>query len=360
MEFTKRDTKILKGFAICLMLCHHLFTFPEKLVGVGFVSLPFIEGMSFAARAGEFGKICVALFTLLGGYGAYVSAARSEKSDAQLISRHLVSLYSTFWKVFIIAVPISLLLGQPHGSPFLEDLIYSFLGLRFTYCDEWWFITPFAFLTILSPLIRRFADRRGGSFISSLLWLACLSAVIYYLLPAIMRTPLLYDFSQTFFWIESYTVMTLVPAYAMGCLLARYDLLGRFKALCMGARKAPLILGALAILAVLFYIHIYTWQLYDFINAALFICCVLVLLSTRLGRAVAPLFEKLGEESTFMWLTHTLLCYHWCPRLVYAPKFAPLIFVWLVILSYSFARLIRLFYSLLSLTYAKLTARRAA
>lgn len=360
MEFTKRDTKILKGIAICLMLCHHLFTFPDMLVGVSFVSLPFIEGMSVATRAGEFGKICVALFTLLGGYGAYVSAARSDKSDAELTGRHLVSLYTTFWKVFIIAVPVSLLLGQPHGSPFLEDLIYSFLGLRFTYCSEWWFITPFALITILSPLIRHFADRRHGSFLSSLLWLACFSAFIYYLLPAIMRTSLLFDFSQTFFWIESYTIMTLVPAYAMGCLLAKYDLLSRFKALCMSARKAPLLFGALAVLAVLFYMHIYTWQLYDFINSALFICCVLVLLSTRPGHYIAPLFEKLGEESTSMWLTHTLLCYHWCQKLVYAPRFAPLIFVWLVVLSYALARLIRLFYSLLSRAYAKLGARRAA
>lgn len=354
MEFTRRDTKILKGIAICMMLCHHLFTFPDKLVGVSFVSLPFIEGMSFAARAGEFGKICVAIFTLLGGYGAYISAANSQKTDAELTGRHLVRLYTAFWQVFIIAVPVSLLLGKPHGSPFLEDLIYSFLGLRFSYCSEWWFITPFAAVTILFPLVRRFVDRRNGFFTSSLLWLACFSAFLYYLLPSIMRATL-FEFSQTFFWIESYTTMTLLPAYAMGCLLAKYDLLSRFKALCLRARRVFSLPGALAVLAVLFYMHIYTWQLYDFVNSALFICCALVLLSTRLGHLIAPLFEKLGEESTTMWLTHTLLCYHWLQPLVYAPKYAPLIFVWLVALCYGFAKLIRLFYKLLGRVYGKLS-----
>ena len=31
MEFTKQDTKTIKGIAILLMLCHHLFAFPETI-----------------------------------------------------------------------------------------------------------------------------------------------------------------------------------------------------------------------------------------------------------------------------------------------------------------------------------------
>ena len=47
-----------------------------------------------------------------------------------------------------------------------------------------------------------------------------------------------------------------------------------------------------------------------------------------------------------MWLIHALLCYHWCQKLIYAPKYAPLIFLWLLALSYAAARLVRLLYSI--------------
>ena len=97
----------------------------------------------------------------------------------------------------------------------------------------------------------------------------------------------------------------------------------------------------------LLYIHPFNWLAYDFINAAVFIMCMLALLGSRIGTLVTPVLIKLGEESTCMWLVHTLLCYKWCQKLVYAPKYAVLIFLWLVALSYGFARLIRLLYSAL-------------
>ena len=344
MEFTKRDTKILKGIAICLMLCHHLFTFPERLDGVGFVSAPFINGMSFAMCMGQFGKLCVALFTLLGGYGAYLSCTRTG-GEERFTARHLRSLYGAYWRVFVLAVPISLLLRQAHGSPFMEDLIYCFLGLRFTYCNEWWFITPFALLTVGFPLVRRFADRKNVSPEGSFLWLIGGNAVIYYVLPRVMELPLLSAFAGTVFWTELYTTLTLLPAYAMGVLIAKYGLLSAAKALC-ARRRGLCCAAAVVVLAALIYIHPFNWLAYDFINAAVFIPCALALLSTRLGAFIAPVLERLGEESTSMWLIHALLCYHWCQKLIYAPKYAPLIFLWLLALSYAAARLVRLLYSI--------------
>lgn len=344
MEFTKQDTKVFKGIAICFMICHHLFTFPERLNGVSFISLPFpvYSGMTFASFIALFGKLCVALFTLLAGYGAYHTLSRSENKSSAT-ARHVISLYKAFWKVFILAVPISLLLGTERGNPFLEDLIYSFLGLRFTYCNEWWFITPFAILTIFSPVFYRFVERKNSSLLTSFLWIVCVNAVIYYIIPETMRTALLEEFSQGVFWEEVYVTFTLLPAYAIGMVLAKYDVFSAVKKKCLENIRAY-VLPAIIVIGGLFFIHPVNWLAYDFINAAVFIICTIVLLCTKPGRFICPLFEKLGEESTSMWLIHTLLCYHWCQRLVFAPKYAPLIFIWLVILSYIGAKLVRLFY----------------
>ena len=75
--------------------------------------------------------------------------------------------------------------------------------------------------------------------------------------------------------------------------------------------------------------------------------CLTVLLLTKPMALAGRVLAKLGEESAIMWLVHTFLCYYWLQRLVYAPKYAVLIFLWLVALSYGFARLIRLLYSAL-------------
>ena len=71
MEFTKRDTKFIKGVAICLMLYHHLFAFPERVTEGVFISLWSFNDTNLSVCLGAFGRICVPLFTLMSGYGRY-------------------------------------------------------------------------------------------------------------------------------------------------------------------------------------------------------------------------------------------------------------------------------------------------
>lgn len=339
-EFTKLDTSVMKGVAVSLMIAHHLFTFPERLVDVGYISVPFINGMTLAACLGQFGKICVSVFTLLSGYGTYLSLSRA-RNDAAVTLRHIRSLYISYWKVFLIAVPISLVLSRSFGEGTAINVIYSFLGIRLAYCSEWWFIIPFAVLIILAPYTKRFIDRPSSTFASRFLWILAANAALYYVLNPFMKTPLMSKLYESVFWAFFSSALTLWPAYALGCLFARFNVLVFVKAHC---RKAPAVwaLCALVGICALVYIHPFNWLAYDYLNGALFLACMLVLFSSRVGRFVAPVFDRLGRESTSMWLIHTLLCYHWCQRLVFAPRYAFLIFLLLLIMSYLAARLIRL------------------
>lgn len=355
-EFSKRDTAIIKGIGICLMLCHHLFTFPERLIDVGFISVPFLNGMTLAGALGQFGKICVALFTLLSGYGTYISLHRA-KDDTRFVTRHLKNLYLAYWKVFLVVVPISLAVGSVHSENLAADMVYSFFALRLTFCNEWWFVVPFAVLVALSPLTRRLIDERVSSFSSGFLFLVAFNAAIYYLINPLMQSELMSALSRSVFWAFFYSALTLWPAFALGGLLARFDVLSVVKSRC-GARTGWVI-AALAACGALIYIHPFNWVAYDFINAAVFLCCMIILLSTALGRFVAPVFEKLGAESTSMWLIHTLLCYQWCQKAIFAPRYAFLIFLWLLILSYIAARLLRLLWGFVSRAAANFALPRA-
>ncbi len=102
-EFTSSDTKKIKGIAIILMLIHHLWTFPERLVGGELNHLFNIFGDSSIFIIGSFGQICVSIFFFLGGYGIYM---QSKKRNFNILN-NLKKLYIAYWKVFIIFIPIT-------------------------------------------------------------------------------------------------------------------------------------------------------------------------------------------------------------------------------------------------------------
>ena len=61
-----------------------------------------------------------------------------------------------------------------------------------------------------------------------------------------------------------------------------------------------------------------------------------------------------------MWLTHSFFCYYWCQKLVFAPKYSPVIFLWLLALSYASAKALGLFWGLVGKAYGKIAGRSAA
>ena len=57
---SKEESKLLQGIAVCLMVFHHLFAFPERIA----VPFSFVLNFSFLnieTLISYFGRICVAL-----------------------------------------------------------------------------------------------------------------------------------------------------------------------------------------------------------------------------------------------------------------------------------------------------------
>ncbi|MGI5976115.1 MAG: acyltransferase family protein [Candidatus Limivicinus sp.] len=358
MEFTKRDTKILKGVAICLMLCHHLFGFPDRVVdGNSFISLCSFGETALSTYIGQFGRICIPMFTFLGGYGVYLLSCRSE-NQGQMILKRISGLYKSFWMVFLICVPVSVFAFKLVPEPIFRELIYNFFGLSISFNGEWWYIVPYVILLLMFPALKRFLERKNASLPSDTFILVLFNAAVVYLLPALADIPLFSELCGSLFWYRIKLALGLLPAFALGAVFAKYDLLAKIKAQ-LGGRVLWCILSIVG-MAALFYIHLYNFMYYDFINTALFVICLVILMPTKPGIFLGGIFEKLGEESTFMWLIHTFFCYYWCQKLVYAPKYSPLIFLWLLILSFLSAKLIRLFYRGLGLLYSRLFRKSAA
>lgn len=60
-------------------------------------------------------KVCVYMFFILSGYGLYVSFDKEKHSISnavRFVLRHILKLYSMFWMIYIIFVPMGCLFGR--------------------------------------------------------------------------------------------------------------------------------------------------------------------------------------------------------------------------------------------------------
>ncbi len=339
------------------MLYHHLFAFPERVTEGVFISLWSFNDTNLSVCLGAFGRICVPLFTLMSGYGCYLSSLRGGGISARS-SGGIWGLYKTFWMVFSVCLPVLVYKWRAMRSLLAYEVIYNFLGLSTSFNDEWWFVLPFAVLLALFPAIKRFVERKNAALYTDLFLVAVLNTVIVYIIPAVMEQPVFSMLSQTVFWARVEELLEILPAYVTGCILARYGVLSRVKTR-FGGR--PLwCCAALAGMLAIFFVRPYNHKYYDFVNAAVFVVLFAVLLPAKPMQLAGKVFEKLGEESAMMWLTHTFFCYYWLQRLVYLPRYSPLIFLWLTALSYGSAKLIRLIYRLIAHIFASRGAKSAA
>lgn len=349
--FSREDTKLVKGFAILLMLYHHLFAFSDRIQdGNSYTPLLTFTSVNSAELVGLFGKMCVALFLFLGGYGTWMSyqakrarlAAGGNFDEVQtnrLLSDFTLAkvkgLYIPYLKVFAIVVPISLVLGDPRVQASLSALFWNMTGLKITYNGEWWFFTDYLILLLAFPLITRFFDRRRGTFTVDLLAICVWNAAAMWLIPELAHLDWAADFTGSILWSKLYQTMQWSACFLMGCLFARWDLLSRVKAKLAGHYLACLAsLLCLAGLVCLCF-KLGAGMRYDFLWAPIVCLCLATLATTGLGARLAKPLEAIGKHSTNIWLTHSFFCYHWCQGFIYLPKWSPLVFLLLLGVSYA-------------------------
>lgn len=152
---TRQDTAVMKGIAICAMLCHHLYGFPPEGVE------PYTGVLAWL---GVLGKVCVALFLFCSGYGLAPNYAPiSIKDDLKFIVRRLVKFYLNYWVIFLIFVPITIFaFHRPLSAAYGEEYVWGHFVLDIfglqgwnSYNITWWFNTLIIILYLLFPLLYR-------------------------------------------------------------------------------------------------------------------------------------------------------------------------------------------------------------
>ena len=347
---SRKDTKIIKGIAIVLMLIHHLWGFPYRLYGGELRSILSIFGYPLTSVIGLFGRICVSFFMFLGGYGMYIS--NSGKSF-DLVGK-VKSLYVGFWKVFVIFIPIGFLFFSKQGI-YADDpnictvfssfdtraLFMNFVGLECNYNAEWWFFASYLFAVISFPIVRRLIKGKSASI--NILLVIVGTILIEKPIPTLAYNESLGVMNDVFLYGRLACFSRFTGSFWMGMVCANNGLLDR---LAEGLKEKKLLNPIIDVLgwAVMILLR---GQLDDSID--IFIVPLLIVLSMDLlGRCklLSLLFEKLGIESENMWLVHSFICYYFgiTARVVTITRWAVPSLVILIVMSYVTALLITYFW----------------
>lgn len=156
-----RDTRILKGVALLLLLCHHLFyssgDFDDWYIG----QIPVVH--TFGMQS----KLCVAIFVFLSGYGLMSGALKTGGINSVLAfyRRRYVKLMVNFWLIWLLFVPMGVLVfnrtfPDVYGDHYILRVFTDLLGICSTssYNPTWWFYGCIISLYFLFPFLYRIVD----------------------------------------------------------------------------------------------------------------------------------------------------------------------------------------------------------
>ncbi|MCP4269403.1 MAG: acyltransferase [Candidatus Brocadiaceae bacterium] len=157
--FDINSTNSCKGVGLILLLWHHLFyRYPE----FGFITY----------KTAILSKVCVTIFIIVSGYGFSESVKSKNIGIFEFYKKRLVTLYSNYWFISLIFVPIGIFLfDRTLQDVFLSHAYAKFIiqmtGLhKFAYSGHgynptWWYMSVIIPLVILFPFIYNLLKKYG-------------------------------------------------------------------------------------------------------------------------------------------------------------------------------------------------------
>lgn len=180
-RFREEEANLCKGIAIILMLFHHLFYKADTYSGFIINFSPFSEErINFYALLG---KICVAIFVFISGYGiaaSYRKVFQYKKADIKeiisFIWKRLWKLETFYWFAFILTLicqPLGRTIFDAYGTEFKSIVIYFFIdffGLSYLFSTPtlnptWWYMTLAILIIVLMPFIMNLIEKIGVSLV---------------------------------------------------------------------------------------------------------------------------------------------------------------------------------------------------
>lgn len=161
-EFTKDESKILKGIAILFMVGLHLFNrsdpsdYYKPILYIG--NQPLIYYVSFLFDA------CVPIYCFCSGYALYL-----KRSEFNGNIKRIWNLLKRYWIILLLTILTGLITNSQTIPGNIFDVLGNITLIRLTYVGAWWFLQTYVLLVLLSPMIIKTVDHYKVTGLFSLL-----------------------------------------------------------------------------------------------------------------------------------------------------------------------------------------------
>ena len=303
---SQKESVMLQGFAVSLMVWHHLFGFPER------VNVPYVLVFDFLFHietlVSYFGRICMEKKAYASGCTALHSIGKNYGASI----RHLLKFFSRFWMVFILFVPIGFLLGIYPVHP--EAIVKSLLGQSYVYNAEWWYIGHYIKLMLMFPLV---------SFV--FMWMDSKNKILTHIIMLLGLTILLFVPKESPWLCSSLVFIYFIE----GMYFARSTWYESGKKV-LSKNWVRLLISTALIMAVFL---LRTMGAADYYLVPILVFGFVLLMKNAFAcKYLGSIFLFIGKYSTYIWLTHTFFAYYYFQNLTYAPRFSWLIAIWCIFL----------------------------
>lgn len=171
--FDKKQTNIVKGVAVLMLLWHHLFLSREESIS-NFISVASIGGVPIECLISTICKVCVSIFIFISGYGCVKSYSKLPvdksnnkfsfniiKNDLLFFKNRIIKLLFGLWFIYLIFVPLGFLFNRNpiefyHGN--VSYFILDFCGLSHLlgtpeFNPTWWYFSLAIVFYFLFPVL---------------------------------------------------------------------------------------------------------------------------------------------------------------------------------------------------------------
>lgn len=284
-EFTKRDTNIVKGVAILAMVLHHIY--PNN-PGVSYL---LSDDKSVLWICASCGKMCVALLTILSGYGlsqGYKNVCgKGLLFNLKFIISHYVQLLSMYWCVllwyyiYLFIQGISIIDFYGSIKFIFLDVIGMGMLCKGSIAIGGWYLTAIVTFYIMFPILVYLTKK-----LKYVMLVICYVPWMYYLIKGNIDM-------HTDWW------LFYVFSFVLGIFLSQNDLLSRIY-IYFGNRNGKIF--AILCLCFMVYLRInFTLMIDPFLSLAVILLEMFVLCKIH---KVGDVLYSCGKHSANIWLLH--------------------------------------------------------
>lgn len=143
---TKKQSNIVKGFAILLMLVHHFFTFPQWIIG------EYTPNLQFVSLFNSPTKLCVCMFAFLNGWAFAIDEATYRRAWEKI-----KKLMINYWCITIPAAIFAVLFCEYKINASL--LIKILFGFDTTLMVFAWYVPFYNISILVMTCIKKMLDK---------------------------------------------------------------------------------------------------------------------------------------------------------------------------------------------------------